>query len=231
MCIEIGAEPRALPQRAHQGRQQLSARHARRRPCTRTITGAIAEDDQQLVKFHGMYLQDDRDLRGERTQEEAGEGVRVHDPRAHPGRRVTPKQWLAARRDRARPTATARCAHHAPDHPVPRRHQVEPEGDDAAIDEELLDTIAACGDVNRNVMSTANPYLSKAHRGALDLATAFRSIGAADPGLSRDLARRREDPRRRGRTWSSRSTADLPAAQIQDRGGGAARQRRRHLRA
>ena len=30
------------------------------------ITGAIAEDDQQLVKFHGMYLQDDRDLRAER---------------------------------------------------------------------------------------------------------------------------------------------------------------------
>src|SRR5204863_3151050 len=32
------------------------------------ITGAIVEDDQQLVKFHGMYLQDDRDLRGERTR-------------------------------------------------------------------------------------------------------------------------------------------------------------------
>ncbi len=32
------------------------------------ITGAIVEDDQQLVKFHGMYLQDDRDLRGERAR-------------------------------------------------------------------------------------------------------------------------------------------------------------------
>ena len=32
------------------------------------ITGAIVEDDQQLVKFHGMYLQDDRDLRSERTR-------------------------------------------------------------------------------------------------------------------------------------------------------------------
>ena len=31
------------------------------------ITGAIVEDDAQLVKFHGMYLQDDRDLRGERS--------------------------------------------------------------------------------------------------------------------------------------------------------------------
>ena len=32
------------------------------------ITGAIIEDDQQLVKFHGMYLQDDRDLRAERAK-------------------------------------------------------------------------------------------------------------------------------------------------------------------
>ena len=35
---------------------------------TEDDTGAIVEDDQQLVKFHGMYLQDDRDLRAERTR-------------------------------------------------------------------------------------------------------------------------------------------------------------------
>ena len=35
---------------------------------TDIVTGAITEDDQQLVKFHGMYLQDDRDLRAERTK-------------------------------------------------------------------------------------------------------------------------------------------------------------------
>ncbi len=33
-----------------------------------TATGAISDDDGQLVKFHGMYLQDDRDLRCERTR-------------------------------------------------------------------------------------------------------------------------------------------------------------------
>src|SRR6188768_3365850 len=31
------------------------------------LTGAIREDDQALVKFHGMYQQDDRDLREERS--------------------------------------------------------------------------------------------------------------------------------------------------------------------
>ena len=31
-------------------------------------TGAIAEDDTQLLKFHGSYMQDDRDVRGERAK-------------------------------------------------------------------------------------------------------------------------------------------------------------------
>src|ERR1700755_3139928 len=31
------------------------------------LTGAVSEDDQSLVKFHGMYQQDDRDRRDERA--------------------------------------------------------------------------------------------------------------------------------------------------------------------
>jgi sulfite reductase (NADPH) hemoprotein beta-component len=42
-----------------------------------------------------------------------------------------------------------------------------------AINASLLDTLAACGDVNRNVMATANPYLSKAHWEACALARAI----------------------------------------------------------
>ncbi|MEO0671992.1 MAG: NADPH-dependent assimilatory sulfite reductase hemoprotein subunit, partial [Pseudomonadota bacterium] len=41
------------------------------------------------------------------------------------------------------------------------------------INASLLDTLAACGDVNRNVMATANPFLSQRHRDAADLATAL----------------------------------------------------------
>ena len=36
---------------------------------TRSETGALADDDQQLTKFHGIYLQDDRDLRPERGRQ------------------------------------------------------------------------------------------------------------------------------------------------------------------
>jgi sulfite reductase (NADPH) hemoprotein beta-component len=42
-----------------------------------------------------------------------------------------------------------------------------------AINTALLDTVAACGDVNRNVMCNPNPYQSKAHAAALDLARAI----------------------------------------------------------
>ena len=42
-----------------------------------------------------------------------------------------------------------------------------------AINKVALDTIAACGDVNRNVMTASNPYLSKAHKAAYDLGKAI----------------------------------------------------------
>ncbi|MEJ7681777.1 MAG: hypothetical protein WKG06_28815 [Segetibacter sp.] len=32
------------------------------------ITGSINEDDIALVRFHGMYIQDDRDRRDERAE-------------------------------------------------------------------------------------------------------------------------------------------------------------------
>ncbi len=42
-----------------------------------------------------------------------------------------------------------------------------------AINAAALDTIAACGDVNRNVMTASNPHLSKAHKAAYDLGVAI----------------------------------------------------------
>src|SRR6201981_1802070 len=59
------------------------------------ITGAIAEDDQQLVKFHGMYLQDDRDLRSERTRKKMEKAFAFMVRVRIPGGVLTPTQWLA----------------------------------------------------------------------------------------------------------------------------------------
>jgi sulfite reductase (NADPH) hemoprotein beta-component len=59
------------------------------------ITGAIVEDDQQLVKFHGMYLQDDRDLRSERTRKKMEKAFAFMIRVRIPGGVLSPAQWLA----------------------------------------------------------------------------------------------------------------------------------------
>ena len=58
-------------------------------------TGAISEDDGQLVKFHGMYLQDDRDIRAERTRKKLDKAYAFMIRLRIAGGVVTPKQWLA----------------------------------------------------------------------------------------------------------------------------------------
>ncbi|MEJ7587691.1 MAG: hypothetical protein WKI04_09035 [Ferruginibacter sp.] len=44
------------------------------------ITGAIREDDQAVIKFHGMYQQDDRDRREQRAAKKLDPPVFVYDP-------------------------------------------------------------------------------------------------------------------------------------------------------
>ena len=101
-----------------------------------------------------------------------------------------------------------------------------------AIDEQLLNTIAACGDVNRNVMCNPNPYQSKAHAVALELARGISDHLTPQTGAYREIWLDGEKIAG-GEPEDGRADLrqDLPAAEVQDRGGGAAVQRRRHLRA
>ncbi len=195
-------------------------------------TGAIAEDDEQLVKFHGMYLQDDRDLRAERTKKKLEKAFSFMVRLRMPGRRVHAGPVARARPHRARLCQRHAAADDAADVPVPRGHQVEPARPTMqAIDAALLDTLAACGDVNRNVLADVQSApVAGASRRARAGARDLRSSAAAHAGLSRDLARRREDRRRRGESGRADLRPHLPAAEVQDRGRGAARQRRRRLR-
>src|ERR1700686_1791923 len=137
------------------------------------ITGAIVEDDQQLVKFHGMYLQDDRDLRAERSKKKMEKAFAFMLRVRIPGGTLTPAQWLALDEvGRLYGNRTLR---------VTTRQAVQLHGVIKSnlkatlkeIDQVLLDTLAACGDVNRNVMCDPNPYQSRAHAAALALAKAI----------------------------------------------------------
>jgi sulfite reductase (NADPH) hemoprotein beta-component len=137
------------------------------------ITGAITEDDAQLVKFHGMYLQDDRDLRPERTRKKMEKAFAFMIRVRVPGGVLTAAQWLAldrVARDYGNGTVRLTTRQSVQLHGViksnlrPTLH---------AIDAVLLNSIAACGDVNRNVMCNPNPHQSRAHAAALDLARAI----------------------------------------------------------
>ena len=195
------------------------------------LTGSIAEDDTQLTKFHGLYLQDDRDLRPERRKKRLEPAFAFMARVRLPGGVCTPQQWLQMDRiagDYANGTLRLTTRQTWQFHGVIKQNLRRTM---QAIDRACLDTIAACGDVNRNVMCTPNPHVSQAHAEALEAgARDQRASSAAHARLPRDLARGRED-----RRWRARGRADLrqdlSAAKVQDGRRGSARQRRRRVRA
>jgi hypothetical protein len=58
------------------------------------LTGSIAEDDTQLTKFHGLYLQDDRDLRPERRKKRMEPAYAFMARVRLPAGSARPDQWL-----------------------------------------------------------------------------------------------------------------------------------------
>ena len=127
------------------------------------ITGGLRESDTQLLKFHGSYQQDDRDLRDERRRQKLEPAYSFMIRTRLPGGVATPAQWLAldalaARYGNGGLRLTTRQAFQI--HGI-LKHDLKPTI--AAINQTLIDTIAACGDVNRNVMVSANPVESRAH--------------------------------------------------------------------
>jgi sulfite reductase (NADPH) hemoprotein beta-component len=137
------------------------------------ITGAIVEDDQQLVKFHGMYLQDDRDLRPERTRKKMEKAFAFMIRVRIPGGVLSPAQWLAlgqVARDYGSHTMRLTTRQTVQLHGIIKSNL---KATLKQIDAVLLNSIAACGDVNRNVMCGANPYQSPLHEQALKVAQAI----------------------------------------------------------
>mgnify|MGYP000474388959 CR=1 FL=1 len=127
------------------------------------LTGAIADDDTQLTKFHGTYMQDDRELRNERRRSKLEPAYSFMIRVRVPGGICTAEQYLEM--DRIANTLangtlklTTRQAFQF--HGVLKRNLRQTMRE---IIEASMDSIAACGDVNRNVMCNPNPYQSKVH--------------------------------------------------------------------
>ena len=127
------------------------------------LTGAIRPDDQLLIKFHGTYQQQNRDVDIERKHQKVEPlysfliRVRV------PGGVTTAQQWLAMdalSTQYADHTLKLTTRQAFQFHGVFKRNLKKTIKE---INNSLLDTLAACGDVNRNVMCSANPFESTVH--------------------------------------------------------------------
>ncbi len=137
---------------------------------TDVITGQLDEDDTQLTKFHGIYQQDDRDLRPERGRKKMEKAFSFMARVRVPGGQMTPAQWLALddiAAERANGTLRVTTRQAIQFHGIIKSN-LQPAIN--TINKALLDTLAACGDVNRNVMCAVNPYESATHAAALKLA-------------------------------------------------------------
>jgi sulfite reductase (NADPH) hemoprotein beta-component len=128
-----------------------------------TTTGAISASDQQLTKFHGTYMQDDRDLRDERKAQGLEPAYSFMIRCRLPGGVATPKQWLqmdeissTLGNETMKLTTRQTFQFHGV-----VKGKLKPAMQ--AINKALMTTIAACGDVNRNVMCSVLPTQSKYH--------------------------------------------------------------------
>lgn len=127
------------------------------------LSSGISDDDNRLMKHHGSYLQDDRDLRNERQKQKLEPAYQFMLRVRLPGGVATPDQWLvldelADKYGNGTLKQTTRETF--------QMHGILKWNMKKTIQElntVLLDTIAACGDVNRNVMCVSNPYQSEIH--------------------------------------------------------------------
>ncbi len=127
------------------------------------ITGSIPEDDNRLMKFHGSYMQDDRDLRNERQKQKLEPAYQFMLRVRAAGGVVTPEQWLMMDRiaqKYANGTIRLTTRQSFQLHGVLKWNMKKTIQE---VNEALLSTLAACGDVNRNVMCNPNPYQSEVH--------------------------------------------------------------------
>ena len=130
---------------------------------TDEITGAIREDDQAVIKFHGMYQQDDRDRREERAEKKLDRLYSFMIRLRLPGGFISAKKWIAAN-EIANENSTGVIK-------ITTRQTIQLHGivkskikpTISAFNKANLDSIATCGDINRNVTCASHPAQSPLH--------------------------------------------------------------------
>jgi sulfite reductase (NADPH) hemoprotein beta-component len=127
------------------------------------ITGAISEDDIALVRFHGMYLQDDRDRRDERAAKKLERLYSFMIRLRLTGGFLKPEQYVALHHiagEHSTGVLKITTRQTIQLHGILKSH-VKPTL--KGFNQAGLTTIATCGDINRNVLCTSHPKQSPLH--------------------------------------------------------------------
>lgn len=127
------------------------------------FTGSLREDDQSLIKFHGLYQQDDRDKREERSAKKLEWLYSFMIRLRLPGGFLTPEQWIGLHHvagEHSTGVIKITTRQTVQLHGIVKSH-IKPTIQ--AFNTLKLDSIAACGDVNRNVLCSPNPKQSSLH--------------------------------------------------------------------
>jgi sulfite reductase (NADPH) hemoprotein beta-component len=135
------------------------------------ITGGFTADNFQLIRFHGMYQQDDRDIRNERAKQKLEPLHNVMLRARMPGGIITPKQWLAI--DKFADESTSYGSIRLTTRQTFQFHGVLKPNIKMmhhTLNSIGIDSIATAGDVNRNVLCTTNPVESELHQEAYEWA-------------------------------------------------------------
>lgn len=135
------------------------------------LTGGFNGDNFQLIRFHGMYEQDNRDIRAERTEQKLEPLKNVMLRCRLPGGIITPTQWLGI--DKFAEENTLYGSIRLTNRQTFQFHGVLKDNIKPMhqwLNELGLDSIATAGDVNRNVLCTSNPIESSLHQEAYEWA-------------------------------------------------------------
>lgn len=135
------------------------------------LTGGFNGDNFQLIRFHGMYEQDNRDIRAERHEQKLDNLKNVMLRCRLPGGIIKPEQWIGIDKFASEKTLYGSIR-------LTNRQTFQFHGvlkDDIKpmhqwLNELGLDSIATAGDVNRNVLCTSNPVESSLHKEAYEWA-------------------------------------------------------------
>ncbi|HHR6132028.1 TPA: assimilatory sulfite reductase (NADPH) hemoprotein subunit [Providencia alcalifaciens] len=135
------------------------------------LTGGFDGDNFLLIRFHGMYQQDDRDIRAERAEQKLEPRHAMMLRCRLPGGIITPKQWLDI--DKFASEHTLYGSIRITNRQTFQFHGIL-KGDVKPAHQMLshvgLDALATANDVNRNVLCTSNPVQSELHQQAYEWA-------------------------------------------------------------